>query len=172
MIRIKNTAEYDELLESVNGTALTAATVAFMTIPAAGYIKSIVAELAIPGSATGANDFWVDLKKIPIATGTAASIFPNGATAPIVWSHTGGVEAGGTIPVLATSYNGQITGEGVSMPAVAVAKGDVLIAVVTQILNGTVTSQPADLGIYVVLTRGQGWAPEATLLGQFSELDF
>ena len=178
MIRVKNMGEYDELLTSVSGAALTLSNdIANCIVPAAGYLKAIVAGIAIPGNASGAVDFFVDIKRIPIVTsfggtaGTAASVFPNGATSPIVWSHTGGIEGASTVPVLPTSYNGQVVGEGVSMAPVQLNKGDVLRIDVTQIL-GTPTTQPKDLSVYLVFSRGQSWAPEATLLGQFCEFDF
>jgi hypothetical protein len=57
------------------------------------------------------------------------------------------------------------------MASVQLNKGDVLRIDVTQIL-GTPTAQPKDLSVYLVFSRGQSWAPEATLLGQFCELDF
>jgi hypothetical protein len=170
-IRIKNTAEYDETLLNRANPLAVATGVTQVMVPANGYIKAILAEIGTPGTdGTGAptQDLRVDIKRVPIATGVAASIFVS-ATPYIAWAHARFI--GGTIPLLPSTYDGQISAPGVSDPAVQVLKGDIIRVDVLQILNGTSPTQPSDLNILLVFSRGQLWAPEGTLLGTFSELD-
>ena len=166
-IRIKNTAEYDE--QFFKGGAAAAANDLFgFTAPAAGYIKAIIAAFGIMGTdGTGAptQDVRVDIKK------NGTSIFPNASSPYIAWAHAGQVGTANT-PSAPTTYNGQVSAPGVGMAPVAVAKNDYIQMDILQILNGTSPTQPKDLSVMLVFSRGQLWAPETTLLGTFSELDF
>lgn len=166
MIRIKNLGEYEQQLFKL-GSAAVANDVAELTAPASGFIKAIVAAFGTMGTdGTGAptQDLRVDVKK------NGVSIFPS-ATPYIAWAHAGQLGTA-NVPSAPTTYNGQVPGQTVSMPLISVAKNDSIRIDVLQILNGTSPVQPLDLNVWLVLTRGYGWAPEATLLGTLSELDF
>jgi hypothetical protein len=158
MIRMKNMAEYHEPVVRA-GLAAVAATFYELGVPANGFIKSIVASFGLIGTdGTGAptQDVIVDILK------NGVSIF-SGAV-KINFSHAKQV-GGANTPINADNYGALTTNP------VPVNKGDRLQFSITQILNGTTPTQPSDLTIWLVFTRGQGWAPEATLEGQFCELD-
>ena len=159
MIRMKNTEEYPIVLKKAGTFAATTGQ-DFYTVPAAGYIKAVVASFGLAGTdGTGSptQDVQVDIK----VNGT--SIFGSAATS-ILWAHAG--QAGGAnTPSVASS---------VGVPAVnptPVAKGDKIRLDGLQILNGTSPTQPSDLCDTLVLTRGMGSAPEGMLLNQFSSMD-
>lgn len=161
MIRIRNTSEYiAKQLTISTGSALTVSALSdiFLT-PAAGFLKSIVASLGkmgTDGTGSPTQDFVVDVFK------NGTSIF-SGAT-KLNFSHALQLGTANT-PINADNYGA------LSSTPVAVKKGDKIQVQVTQILNGTSPVQPQDLGVTIVLVRGNGWAPETTLLGQLSELD-
>ena len=159
MIKTKNKGEYHIHLK--NAGVFSAGTGKdFFLVPAAGYIKAIVASFGLAGTdGTGAptQDIQVDIMK------NGTSIFASAATA-ITWAHAGQT-GGANTPSNATS---------VGVPVVnptPVAKGDKIRLDAIQILNGTSPTQPSDLHVLVVLTRGYQSAPEGMLQNQFSELD-
>lgn len=161
MIRIKNTAEYDEQFFK-GGLAAVANDVFGITAPTAGFIKAIVAAFGVMGTDSGATDVRVDIKK------NGVSIFTS-ATPYIAWAHAGQVGTANT-PTAPTTYDGIVPTQGASLAsAIPVKKNDYVQMDILQILSAG--TQPKDLSIMIVFTRGQGWAPEATLVGQFSELD-
>lgn len=161
MIKIKNEAEYiAKQLTISTGSALTLNALSDIFLaPAAGFLKAIVASLGQMGTdGTGAptQDFIVDVLK------NGTSIF-SGST-KINFSHALQVGTANT-PISADNYGA------LSSTPVAIKKGDKIQVKITQVLNGTSPVQGQDLGVTIVLARGNGWAPEATLLGQLSELD-
>lgn len=159
MIKIKNVAEYTENLRAVGAAAQTTGDKDSFIAPAAGYIKAIVVAAGVMGTdGTGAptQDYIADVKK------NGTSIF-SGAT-KFNFSHAKEVGTANT-PILPDNIGA------LSSTPVAVAKGDRITLNVAQILNGTSPVQPQDLNAWIVFTRGNGWSPEATLLGQLSELD-
>jgi hypothetical protein len=159
MIRIKNTSEYILILKKAGVFAATTGQ-DFLTVPAAGFIKAVVASFGLMGTdGTGAptQDVQVGI----IKNGT--SIFGSSATS-ILWAHAGQLGTANT-PSNASSVGAP------SVNPTPVAKGDKLRLDGLQILNGTSPTQPSDLCVYLVIARGQGWAPEAMLPGQLCELD-
>lgn len=160
MIRIKNKAEYHIILTKA-GSAAVANDIANFCVPAAGYIKAIVATYGLIGTdGTGAptQDVQLDVKK------NGTSIFASAATS-ILWTHA--LQVGGA--------NTPKNADSVGVPSVnptAVAKGDKIRLDVLQILNGTTPTQPLDLSVTIVLTRGAyPSAPQGMLQNVFSELD-
>lgn len=162
MIKTKNLSEYHVRLSSA-GVASAANDKDRFTVPCAGYIKAIVATFGTMGTdGTGAptQDVQVDIKKI--GSGASASIFASAATA-IVWAHAG------QLGTANTQSNADTVGAPTTNP-MPVAKGDKLRLDILQILNGTSPTQPSDLTVWVVLTRGPQ-IPSSTLGGVFSEAD-
>jgi hypothetical protein len=158
MIKIKNTEEFIVELRKT-GLAAVANDVDVAIAPATGFLKAVLAGFGLMGTdGTGSptQDVIADVKK------NATSIFA-GAT-KINFSHAKQLGTAAT-PILADNYGALTTS-----PA-PVNKGDRLQLDITQILNGTSPTQPTDLVLYLVFTRGRGWAPESTLLGQISEQD-
>ena len=159
MIRMKNTEEYPIVLKKAGVFAATTGQ-DFYTVPAAGYIKAVVASFGLMGTdGTGSptQDVQVDVK----VNGT--SIFASAATS-ILFAHAG--QAGtANAPSVATSVGVPSTNP------TPVAKGDKIRLDGLQILNGTSPTQPSDLCVTLVLTRGNGSAPEGMLLNQLSSMD-
>lgn len=159
MIKIKNVGEYSRNLKK-SGAAAAAAGVDFLTVPAAGYIKAIVASFGVMGT-DGTGSPTQDVRVDVLKNGT--SIFVSAATS-ILWAHAGQLGTANT-PTVASTVSAPSTNP------TAVAKGDKIQIDILQILNGTSPVQPTDLDVTLVFTRGNASAPEGTLLGQFSELD-
>lgn len=158
MIKIKNTEEFIIELRKT-GAAAVANVIDVAIAPANGFLKGVLAGFGLMGTdGTGAptQDVIADIKK------NGTSIF-SGAT-KINFTHAKEVGTANT-PILADNYGA------LSASPVPVSKGDRLELDITQILNGTAPTQPQDLVVYLVFTRGRGWAPESTLLGQISEQD-
>lgn len=158
MIQIKNLGEYYVILKKVGATAV-ANKVDFITVPAPGYIKAITAAYGVMGTdGTGSptQDIQVDVKK------NGTSIFASAATA-VVWLHAGQLGTANT-PIIPDTVGAPSTNP------TAVAKGDLLQIDVLQILNGTSPTQPLDLCVTIVLTRGYA-APSGMLQNKFGGQD-
>ena len=159
MIKIKNVGEYMRNLKS-SGVFSAGTGKDYFLVPAAGYIKAVVASFGLMGTdGTGAptQDVQVDIK----VNGT--SIFASAATS-ILFAHAG----------MAGTANTPINATSVGVPSTnptPVAKGDKIRLDGLQILNGTSPTQPSDLCVTLVLTRGNGSAPEGMLQNQLSSLD-
>jgi len=158
MIRLKNVAEYVLTLKKT-GAAAVANDVDETIVPAAGFLKAVVAGFSLIGTdGTGAptQDVIVDIKK------NGTSIF-SGAT-KINFTHAKQV-GGANTPVLADNYGA------LSTNPVPVAKGDRIQIDITQILNGTAPTQPQNLHVHLAFTKGYDRPPQGVLTGVLSELD-
>ena len=158
MIRVRNLGEERIELQKA-GAAAVANDIDNFIVPYNGFIKAIYAVFGVMGTdGTGAptQDVIADLKK------NGTSIF-SGAT-KINWAHAGQVGTANT-STSASSYGALTTNP------TAVKKGDFLRLDITQILNGTSPTQPTDLVVHVVISRGPSSPVAAMLTGQVDEND-
>ena len=153
MIDVKHHGEDVFVLRKV-GSAAVANKVDFFSSPWAGFIKAVYAVFGVMGTdGTGSptQDVIADIKK------NGTSIFSGAGK--LNWTHANQVGTANT-PSAASTYGALTTNP------TAVAKGDLIQLDITQILNGTTPTQPTDLTVYVVLTRGNKSAPPVMLTGQ------
>lgn len=159
MIQVKNLGEYYVQLKKL-GTASVANKLDYFTVPTSGYIAAITAAYGVNGTdGTGSptQDIQIDVKK------NGTSVFVSAATS-ILWAHAGQLGTANT-PSVATSVGALATNP------TPVAKGDLIQIDALQILNGTSPTQPTDLCVTIVLTRGYGSPPSGLLQNKFGGQD-
>jgi hypothetical protein len=158
MIRLKGTGEVVFTLKK-SGSAASANNIDNLVAPFAGHIAAVYASFGVMGTdGTGAptQDVIADIKK------NGTSIF-SGAT-KLNWTHAS--QAGTANTSIAADNIGALTNN-----PTAVKKGDFLRLDITQILNGTSPTQPTDLTVVIVLTRGFRSQPSKMLAGQVTDQD-
>lgn len=158
MIKVRNLGEERIELQKA-GAAAVANDIDNFIVPYAGVIKAVYAVFGVMGTdGTGAptQDVIADIKK------NGTSIF-SGAT-KINWSHAKMLGTANT-SIGADNYGA------LSTNPTPVKKGDFLRLDITQILNGTSPTQPTDLIVHVVISRGPSSAAAGMLTGQVDEND-
>lgn len=159
MIAIKNLGEYYVVLKKA-GAATAANKLDSFTVPANGYIKAISAAYGVMGTdGTGSptQDIQIDVKK------NGTSVFVSAATS-IIFTHA--LQVG----TANTPYRADSVGALTTNPT-AVNAGDMLQIDSLQILNGTSPTQPTDLCVWIVLTRGYQSAPSGLGQNKFAAQD-
>lgn len=155
MIAIKNLGEYYVQLKKL-GAASAANKLDYFTVPTDGYIVAITAAYGVMGTdGTGSptQDVQIDVKK------NGTSVFVSAATS-ILFTHANQLGTANT-PAVADTVGALTTNP------TKCSKGDMLQIDALQILNGTSPTQPTDLCVTIVMTRGYQSPPSGLRQNMF-----